>query len=1209
MSDQVFVEQVAQLSPEQRAVVAEMGGGVGRGERRPLRILACAGSGKTKTIVTGIAGIVRQNILPGNEIILTTFTKAATQEMQHRLAAQLPRGVVKGVREDGARYGNRNGVDVTTFDSLALRRLLAAAPQEPSLQRPHKWSNLFNLSVTMRDKDQDGKMVEVPDWASERFQIVKYITLSSLWESIVVRGAIPGVPENTPHVNEKFKTSLDAKTVSLVINVMRSHGASRPDEVETKTKLRAPGPEIAYAWELYNAVKKNLGAWDFGDSLQAYHDYVAAGRDRCRFLVVDEAQDNNPLQMSIVRHLTQNHPQGRAIYVGDPRQSIYAFRGADPGILVNAGKPVAKGGEGAMTLELSTNYRSTPAIVECGNRVVAGEPWAVGKPATAARVAGRDLEFWSTGGPADRARRIAEDVSRQIADGAQPRDFAVLSRSRAAMGPLEVYFLMRNVPAKIQGSSPFFKIPAIARIMSVLRLGAGVGVESQMKADFWLLLRAFFHGTGPLSHAAAGEVWAAVKSPRTIYEDLSDWQDLELRRSRRKLLWGRGDATQKREQGFASLIDALGVVQQVGTTDAAGAVWAVAEILHKAELIVVPDFDEAVEALVGAPGAPGEGEPKPDAAEETDREMVGALREVAGSLEGLHQLCDLSVRGLALKESREEGGSAEEVARRREEEKNKVVVSTVHGAKGLEYPTVYLFTGVAELPAGGMPSDEELRILYVGVTRARDRLVMAAAGKWSMYEDRLRVPESDLETRLRVDPPKAKEEPKAPKAETEAPAPAEGFYEVAIVDGHGTQEGHVAGCKDLKKHHPEEQVYLTVRSKAEAAAEYNVDFGDDPANWNLIEWKACANHIPKTTPGAEVPEAPKVSEVPPAPPPEAQVDPMVADYIALRAVIAAARPDLLPLFDRYQTAVMRAMQTVRDEDAAAAELASTGGVEGPREESELTPEPPVVGPSDLMRTSVSVMVDGLEILFPFHVELSDSGRWFAYPPAELPLGEARAMLDPLFAKAGYVYDAASSEANTEDGVLVYEFEGNPPPPAAEDTLVQSRSMVDVLLPGKCYVQIRHEGRTIGGVVRSTEKDKPIRLPLYTPIVCENHGGAYSVGYASGGSTTGWQTQKEWANSHRAVAELGPYLDQTIEKWRAGLPEPLRTIENAEAAVLWTMAGGAPIKHEGLQYTAAGNEVPGSWRHAIDTAVANGFLRESSEGRGKSAVTTWEWSNL
>ncbi len=825
-----YRKQVEGLDVAQRRVLFEVLDGVKRGERRPLRVIACAGAGKTKTMVVTAAALSRAQEdtglqITGEEVVMTTFTNTAAAEMRNRLATMLPLGKVAGVEyqdERGDKRTTRGGVLVATYHSLSISRVGRLSARIPFLQRAHGWKNVFNIDLSPKDRGAQAPRQEGNQGEEDpRIQATREVTSDSLWRAIVEgneKETIPGFPEGRPSLKEirrravedreraladlsgartgeartlaqaaldkaeltltQIGSEITAEWVSSRVELYRAHGASTPEEVGTKTKLDPAGRAVTYAWNLYNKAKYNLGVWDYADAIQAYHDVCEQGLDSIRFLVVDEAQDNNPVQMRIARYATRNHPKGRVVYVGDPRQSIYGFRGAEPEILTNADKPVQQGGENAITLELATNYRSTPQVVEAGNRLVRGQPWAVGAPAVAFRPSGLRIEVL-TGDSAV----IMDDIAGKIADGAQPKDFAILARKRISLNELEAAALARNIPIKTQGGG-FFSSKAVAAIMRAIRIARapamegqpGVVAEAVVNKDLYGLFRDFVPG----SYVSKVRFEEAIQEARAygngtldlIYEDLTDFLSGEINRRRPKLLWavnrsdyfkkhGESGGAKEMQRRFRGMLKAI---QAGKNEDPPGKVVdAVARIMHEYGVIKVPDYDK-VETVSELPETDeNEASAQPDAAaveavSSNDRAQATSLITVADTLGSVEALVRISLTAQAKLTTGDMRVSAEDKEKAEEREKNAVIGSTIHGAKGLEYATVFLLVDKTDvLPdMPGVDADEELRIMYVGVTRARDRLVLCHRGRPSDYVDMIRPPKTEIES------PTAPETPETP---------------------------------------------------------------------------------------------------------------------------------------------------------------------------------------------------------------------------------------------------------------------------------------------------------------------------------------------------------------------------------------------------------------------------------------------------------------
>lgn len=752
-----YKASLARLSEEQLAVVQALDEGYGL-VTEPLRVLATAGSGKTATTVAGVAFLINSRKAKPEDVIFTTFTKKAQLEISGRLGEVLPQDALAQLR-------------VGTYHGLAFRAVSAAARAKNKLaQRPHGWSFGLNLDSSARRRSQDLARWTPRTLGEEAIKAMKFLELSDIWEAIGARGEDIPTLRNVPSVREQFGSAPDPKDLARSVDVLRSHAVTTPEEA-IQRKLVDPDDssvaQVLYGWKLYNQVKKNLAAWDFADLLQTYYELVQAGGDRARLFLVDEAQDNTFIQMAIARQVAKNDGRGRAAYVGDVRQSIYAFRGAQPEILGEADVT-----EGAITRELTRNYRSGRKIVEAGNSVADGQPWSVGSPAVPARSDDGVVAFMRAESSISRARQTAREIAERIAAGARPKDHAVLARTRAAGAPFEVMFLIHNVPAVVQGGSPFFKNRAVDAVMQYIRLGTGVVPPQILVEDFGRAMRKLRIFA---KKDTVQEVWRtsrAATNPTRISELLASWYDDELASRRRVLLWGRDQ--EKKERAFEELLGGLEDVARGGTP--AEIVQAVAVRLGRLGIISIP---EHAGELIPEQGE-GEGETeKVEGEGDTDREMITALTEIAGAMT-LDELAHISVRaGELSKIVGESDASRQQVDEADETAADKVIVGTIHSAKGLEWPVVYLLAGAKELPHKGEDTPEERRLFYVGVTRARDTLVLASEGSESQYVQAVREDEVEQSVAVATEPePAPVEEPPAVPVPVDVTAPTAKVVEV-----------------------------------------------------------------------------------------------------------------------------------------------------------------------------------------------------------------------------------------------------------------------------------------------------------------------------------------------------------------------------------------------------------------------------------------------
>jgi DNA helicase-2/ATP-dependent DNA helicase PcrA len=425
--------------------------------------------------------------------------------------------------------------------------------------------------------------------------------------------------------------------------------------------------------------KPGTPLWDFDDMLmvaeQVLREEPLAKKrwQRWTHILVDEVQDNSPMQWDLVTHLTT--PDTNLFVVGDCAQSIYSFRGADPELMLDR---LDKRLGPFTDFPLPRNYRSTSSVVTLANSVVEGRKGALRLEATRP---GSDADssierLPLTAQRIDEARLIADRFQTLFGvDGLKWSDMACLVRTNAQSEGVEAACLEAQIPCVVVGGKGFYARHEVKDVLAYLQLSVGPSASA--------LERIFNKPNRYLGEAFVREL-----------ERQGGW-DAAAR--------GRAMTFSKRfmNEGYSALRSAVLTLQksrQGGAQPAALARYVLDSIGYKRWLIdetATEDPDESqidnVEALVAA-------------ASRWDR--VEAFLEFAA-------LCQKTVRA----------GS-----------KGRVQISTIHKSKGLEWPIV----AVAGITAGTLPhrrgdEEEERRILYVAVTRARDQLFLAAHGVPSIY--------------------------------------------------------------------------------------------------------------------------------------------------------------------------------------------------------------------------------------------------------------------------------------------------------------------------------------------------------------------------------------------------------------------------------------------------------------------------------------------
>jgi len=452
--------------------------------------------------------------------------------------------------------------------------------------------------------------------------------------------------------------------------------------------------------KVYTAYQRSLraqNAFDFDDLLvkpvelfESNAELLATYRSRFHFLLVDEYQDTNRAQFRFVQLLASEHRN--LMVVGDDDQSIYGWRGADIRNILDFETAFS----GAHTVRLEQNYRSTEVILSAANAVIEQNVDRKGKTLRTERASGERITLVTTSGETDEARWIADQIEARVAEvpGNAYREMSILYRTNAQSRALEDVFRRRGLPYQIVGGVRFYERREIQDVLAYLRLISN-----------------------PLD---AGAFERVVNYPRRgvgnkTLERLSAWAALE----RISLL----DAAARAEEapdlpkgGARGLIAFAALVQRQS---------ALASQLRVGELL--EGLVEEIQLLRHLAEEGPEGEDRAD--------NVGEL--IAGALDYNAELLD-DLEGETLDHFTELDLFLQQVALvadvdRHDPDANAVTLMTLHNAKGLEFPVVFisgLEDGLFPLSrAYDDPSqlEEERRLFYVGITRAEDKLYLTHA--------------------------------------------------------------------------------------------------------------------------------------------------------------------------------------------------------------------------------------------------------------------------------------------------------------------------------------------------------------------------------------------------------------------------------------------------------------------------------------------------
>lgn len=449
----------------------------------------------------------------------------------------------------------------------------------------------------------------------------------------------------------------------------------------------------AQALPLYERALKERNAFDFDDLIlwplrlfEMEGELVDLYRERFAFVLVDEYQDTNHAQFRFIDEIGRGH--GNLMVVGDPDQAIYGWRGADVRNILDFERSY----RGARTVTLEKNYRSRERILAAANAVIEENLDRPEKRLQAVRAGGSKVTLLHARDDASEAAWIAQKIrDRALDEGSFTwRDFAILYRTNAQSRALESELLLRGVPYQVVGGVRFYERREIQDVVSYLRLIANPADASAFSRAVGYPKR----GIGAKSRERVVD-WAAREGVTV----------LEACRKAREIPGIRPQAARSLGR-FASLIDKHRDTEQD-----------VSSLIQS----VVDAIDMVGELCAEGP----EGE---DRVRNVEELVAGAASFAVGSEDLEEGDPELSVLSHFLQQV-----SLLADVDRHDSEENSVSLMTLHNAKGLEFPVVFI-TGAEEGLLPLMRSDdepgqieEERRLFYVGITRAEDSLTISWA--------------------------------------------------------------------------------------------------------------------------------------------------------------------------------------------------------------------------------------------------------------------------------------------------------------------------------------------------------------------------------------------------------------------------------------------------------------------------------------------------
>ena len=619
------------LNEAQRAAVEYIDG--------PSLVIAGAGSGKTRVLTYKIAYLLNQGMKPWS-IMALTFTNKAAREMKERIG--------RLVGDDLAQH-----LYMGTFHSIFSRILRAEAEHIG-----------FNNNFTIYDEADSRSLIKA---------IVKEMGLD----------------------DKSYKPAAVHAKISMAKNNLVSAESYASDAAIYEQNKRAQMPEVGKIFLAYVQRCKQANAMDFDDLLVLTHQlfreheeirqkYVA----RFDYILVDEYQDTNHVQMSIVMQLCKE--KLRVCAVGDDSQSIYSFRGANIDNILNYQNQL----KGTRLFKLEQNYRSTQTIVKAANSLIKNNRNQIKKDVYSENAVGEKLQYKPAYSDKEEAVIVAKDIKRiKRQDNCEYHDFAILYRTNAQSRSFEEEFRRQGIPYRIYGGLSFYQRKEIKDIIAYFRLVANPDDEEAIKRIINYPARGIGATTvmkiADCAHQNQVSFWEVIGEPAHYGLNVNKGTLTKLDNFRLLIssFIERSHTTDVYELGDA-IIKESGISQDIMSGRDA-------DDLARQENL--EEFLSGMSAFV------------------EERREEGRMDEAF--------LTDY-LQDVALLTDADSEGAKDEP---------RVSLMTVHAAKGLEFATVFI-VGLEEnifpSPLAAMSVrelEEERRLLYVAITRAEKHCILTNA--------------------------------------------------------------------------------------------------------------------------------------------------------------------------------------------------------------------------------------------------------------------------------------------------------------------------------------------------------------------------------------------------------------------------------------------------------------------------------------------------
>lgn len=604
----------------------------------PSLVIAGAGSGKTRVLTYKIAYLLKNGISPYN-ILALTFTNKAAREMKERIA--------QVVGEETASL-----LWMGTFHSIFLR-------------------------ILRRESDKLG-----------------YSSNFTIYDSQDSRNLIKAIIKEKGLDDKIYKPAAIQSRISKAKNALIT-----PQDYENNRELRdldyhSKQGQIYEIYHTYWNRCKTSGVMDFDDLLLFTHtlfeehpEVIERYRNQFRFILVDEYQDTNAVQHEIVSQLAADHH--RVCVVGDDAQSIYSFRGANIGNILNFRNTYPE----CKLFKLEQNYRSTKTIVKAANSLIDKNKEQIPKTVYSDNKEGEKIHIISAYSDYEEGYNVASRIAEmRMLHRYEYQDFAILYRTNAQSRIFEEALRKINIPYKIYGGLSFYQRKEIKDVIAYMRVILNPNDEEALK-------RIINYPARGIGETTVKKIIAAANLHQVgIWEILSKPVEYNLNIN---------SGTAKKLAGFCEII-----TQFMHDNETMNAHELGNEIIRKTGLGNELYTDKTPEGL----------------------SRVQNIEELTNSLyEFVSTRLEEGIINIKLSDFLSEVALLTDQDHSKDEDENRITMMTIHAAKGLEFKNVFIVGLEEDLFPAQQKNDkpqeleEERRLLYVAITRAEENVILTYA--------------------------------------------------------------------------------------------------------------------------------------------------------------------------------------------------------------------------------------------------------------------------------------------------------------------------------------------------------------------------------------------------------------------------------------------------------------------------------------------------